>query len=604
MRIRKPENRTTAGGSTRAGTSKSENKATGILFVSIGARHARREAIELAIIRAESECRSLIVCFLDTPEIVNRTILFSEPASVAEETVRERCNELLQAISNVRTTLTLEFRRFAEYAHETTFSKYESVVRAAYEHDARFRRHVQNQTFRNLQPLLARQGIGSRTDRVTVMLAEYLLLELSLMLYVAQEGIADVYFGYEPEMGIVSALYAYKYDGLREVLSRRLRYESVGQDLVLEDITLKRYEPDFSFDHLALRVPAGTRFGILGPNGSGKTTLLKIIGGHLHHDEGRILWGDADLSELPPGQRPTATVFQDLALFPHLKAIQNVSFGVRCKRGYSKSKAEEVAREWLDRLELRDYEEARPATLSVGQQQRTAIARALAIRPAILLLDEPTSALDSVQRDELATILRDASQKGWANTIILVSHDFDFALAVCDYAAILDKGKVLAAGRMRELYLAPPTGKIAKLLGLFNVVAGHITDQLLFESSAVQVRVPAKFQRLKGTSACLLLRPDHLSLRAPSELDAAIDGMVEDVIQVGANNFMSVRTVTGLIKVDAGQFAVPVRSGDSVRVSFSVDNALFVPCESAIDTGGMNPRLGESVAVGVSQSKE
>lgn len=552
-------------------------KKTGILLVSLGAKHARPENIELAIARAEGICSTLLVCALDTAEIINRGILFGED----EDSARKHLDEIISTLESASRTcsgrIPVKFMRMSDVLLNPSFSKYESLVRLAYEEDGAFQRHVDNQTFRNLQPLLIRRGVRRRNDPRIPALAQYLLLELALIFYVSEEGVADIQLGNEPEMGVVDSVFSGKYSSFQGAFRKRIQYKTIGQDLVLEHLAFNY--STFTITDLNMSIPAGCRFGIVGPNGSGKTTVLKLIGGHLPSAKGCIYLGDLELTRQPPGQRPTATVFQDLALFPHLNVLQNIKFGAKYKRGLRTADATQLAKDWSSRLDLVDYEESAPRNLSIGCQQRVAIARALAIRPAILLLDEPTASLDSEQKQHLATILRRACQEGWASTVILVTHDFDFALKVCDYIAVFDKGRLLIIDRPTKIQSAPPTGRIAELFGFFDVLHGRLLndDTFLIEPGGLTVPVSADCQKVLDVPSCLLISPDRVRIGLGREGDTLLNGRVEDVAWTGNNLFVAIRTDVGIIRVISGAEAPRMRAGDEVQISFSSEEATVVP---------------------------
>ncbi|HVN85031.1 MAG TPA: ATP-binding cassette domain-containing protein, partial [Candidatus Binatia bacterium] len=160
-----------------------------------------------------------------------------------------------------------------------------------------------------------------------------------------------------------------------------------------------------------VQVGDGEVVAVLGPNGAGKTTLLRALAGLLPLDEGRVVLGDVILEDVaartfvPPERRPIGVVFQDYLLFPHLSALDNVAFGLRCG-GLGRSEARRRAFEWLERVGLAQQSALKPAALSGGQAQRVALARALAVGPRLLLLDEPLSALDIRTRADLRRDLR------------------------------------------------------------------------------------------------------------------------------------------------------------------------------------------------------
>lgn len=224
---------------------------------------------------------------------------------------------------------------------------------------------------------------------------------------------------------------------------------------------------------VSLSVPEGAFVSILGPSGSGKTTLLKLAGGYLAPRRGRVLLGGRDARALPPEARRIGMVFQDLALFPHLSARENVAFGPSA----AGLKGAEVASRVDDMLAATGIGPAeagrRPAGLSGGQQRRVALARALVTRPAVLLLDEPFSGLDSHLRRQMRELILKL-HKGARIATLMVTHDPAEALAASDAIVVMDRGKVVERGGPRELYDTPRTEFTARLLGPANIVEGPL----------------------------------------------------------------------------------------------------------------------------------
>ncbi len=189
-----------------------------------------------------------------------------------------------------------------------------------------------------------------------------------------------------------------------------------------------------------LEIEAGEFIVLLGPSGCGKTTRLSIIGGFLTPNEGAVLIGGKDMTHVAPKDRPTTTMFQDYALFPHMTLRDNVAFGLRM-RGISRSERNAEAMEMLDMVGLADKASRKPHELSGGQRQRVALARALAVKPDVLLLDEPLGALDLKLRrqmqDELKTI-----QRHVGTTFVHVTHDQEEAMAIADRIVVMNNGKI------------------------------------------------------------------------------------------------------------------------------------------------------------------
>jgi molybdate transport system ATP-binding protein len=225
-----------------------------------------------------------------------------------------------------------------------------------------------------------------------------------------------------------------------------------------------------------LAIAAGETVALLGPNGAGKSTLLRAIAGLTAIDAGAIRIGGVAVDDpaagifLPPERRSVGVVFQDLLLFPHLSALENVAFGLRA-RGARRDEAGRDARAWLERLGLAARASSLPSQLSGGEAQRVALARALAIEPAVLLLDEPLSALDASIRGELRRELRRDLARH-AGPHLLVTHDPIEAMAIADRLVILERGRVSQEGRAEEIVGRPRSPYVATLAGV-NLFRGR-----------------------------------------------------------------------------------------------------------------------------------
>jgi molybdate transport system ATP-binding protein len=228
-----------------------------------------------------------------------------------------------------------------------------------------------------------------------------------------------------------------------------------------------------------LEIVAGETVAVLGPNGAGKTTLLRALAGLVPLLDGRVVLGDTVLEDplrriyLPPERRSIGVVFQDYLLFPHLSALENVAFGMRC-RGLSRAAAHDRARTWLARVNLAERAAATPAELSGGQAQRVALARALAPEPALLLLDEPLSALDVGIRAELRRDLR-RLLTSFGGVRLIVTHDPLEAMVLADRLVVIEGGRVVQSGTQVEVAARPRSRYVADLVGV-NLMVGEVAD--------------------------------------------------------------------------------------------------------------------------------
>jgi spermidine/putrescine transport system ATP-binding protein len=228
----------------------------------------------------------------------------------------------------------------------------------------------------------------------------------------------------------------------------------------------QRYGTALALDRISLEIEAGEFVVLLGPSGCGKTTLLTLIGGFAEPTEGRILIGGRDMAGVAPKDRPTTTVFQDYALFPHMSLRDNVAFGLRM-RGVDRARRAAKADEMLALVGLAGRGDRRPHELSGGQRQRVALARALAVEPDVLLLDEPLGALDLKLRRQMQEELK-AIQRRVGTTFVHVTHDQEEAMAIADRIVVMNAGRIEDLGPPRAVYLHPRTLFSAGFMGEIN----------------------------------------------------------------------------------------------------------------------------------------
>jgi spermidine/putrescine transport system ATP-binding protein len=278
---------------------------------------------------------------------------------------------------------------------------------------------------------------------------------------------------------------------------------------------------------VSFKVDAGEFFSILGPSGCGKTTILRMIAGFIEPTEGRVLIGGQDMRGLGPNRRPTAMIFQSLALFPLMTVWENVAFGHEA-RGMPKAERRRRAEDLLALVALEGYVDRLPGELSGGQRQRVAIARALAVEPAVLLLDEPLSALDLKLRQHMRAELR-SLQKRTGVTFIYITHDQSEALAMSDRVAVMDGGVLQQVARPRTLYSDPATHFVARFVGEMNALPGRVVS---VEGRVARIETPlGEFRGRAGAGAragatgAIYIRPEALvpGSDGPNGLAAEVD---------------------------------------------------------------------------------
>ena len=292
-----------------------------------------------------------------------------------------------------------------------------------------------------------------------------------------------------------------------------------GDTLSLRNIT-RRFGAHAAVDDVSLEVAPGELLALVGASGSGKTTTLRIAAGYEHPDSGSVFIGDRDITRLPPQKRAFGMVFQHYALFPHMSVEQNVAFGLEA-RGVPKKTRLESARAALEGVGLGGAGGRPVQSLSGGEQQRVAVARALVIEPRALLLDEPLSNLDPVlrqsMRDDLSALLRRANVPA-----LLVTHDQEDAFAIADRVAVLRKGRLLQTGTPDELYNHPASLEVAKFVGRGTVVRCDVRgDYAVIDIDGRALSFPIRDgSPVRQGAAHAILRPEALELAAEGADDA------------------------------------------------------------------------------------
>lgn len=329
-------------------------------------------------------------------------------------------------------------------------------------------------------------------------------------------------------------------------------------------------------DHVNVSIQPGEFFSFLGPSGCGKTTILRMISGFTEPTEGMIRIGGKDMKGQRPNQRPTALIFQNLALFPLMPIWENIAFGLEV-RGVDKATRRARAEELLALVDLHDSADKMVSQLSGGQKQRVAIARALAVEPAVMLLDEPLSALDLKLRQHMRAELR-AIQKRTGVTFIYITHDQGEALAMSDRVGVMSHGKLQQVANPRDIYNNPVNGFVASFVGENNILTGKVLSaadgMASFETAIGTFRA-----RLPGPAGKLYVRPEHMVLQATPGTDNSVPVTLTEVAFEG--NFISVHAVTengtGLVAELRNDGALIPAAGTAMHMAFDARNASILP---------------------------
>ena len=358
----------------------------------------------------------------------------------------------------------------------------------------------------------------------------------------------------------------------------------MAEFLTLDRVT-KSYGHVVAVSDVSLSIKRGEFFSLLGPSGCGKTTLLRMIGGFILPDEGKVLIDGQDVTELPPNKRPTNTVFQSYAIFPHLNVRDNIAYGLRTER-VPRAELDARVAQALAMIKLEHCAEKSSTQLSGGERQRVALARALVKRPKVLLLDEPLGALDKRLRESMQVELRQL-QREVGITFVFVTHDQEEALSMSDRIAVVEKGKVLQVADPKTLYEAPCSRAVASFIGTMNLFEGRIVSvrgaAAVVDTPAlgrIEARMPDGTAHAAGSSVLVAIRPEGLSLSRTAEPARSVPCRLVSTAYFGDRSQFQVRldgtesTVAVAVPRTAGE---PLVVGETVHVSWRPDGVVLLP---------------------------
>jgi ABC-type Fe3+/spermidine/putrescine transport system ATPase subunit len=315
---------------------------------------------------------------------------------------------------------------------------------------------------------------------------------------------------------------------------------------------------------LSLAINKGKITALTGESGSGKTTLLRIIAGLENPDQGTIQLGDEDVTHLPPNKRKIGFVFQNLALFPHMRVEENIGFAIQ------KSKVEKQ-RQIIELLKLTGLEglEARyPHELSGGQQQRVALARALATEPEVLLMDEPFSNLDEALKTRVRFEIK-AIIKKLEITTVLVTHHATDAFMIADEVVILRDGVILQKGSPSEIYQQPKSQYVSDFFGSSVILIGSATAQGI-QTPFGSVKLPAPSS--SGKLIQIFIRPENITLNSKS---GNLAGVLKEKTFKGPHEILRISDASGLHQFELETEHSEFRVGDRIFFQAREDKMLL-----------------------------
>ena len=345
----------------------------------------------------------------------------------------------------------------------------------------------------------------------------------------------------------------------------------------------KRYATTTAVDAIDLDVGRGEFLTLLGPSGSGKTTTLMMVAGFTPPSEGEILVDDRPITGMAPEHRNIGVVFQNYALFPHMKVFDNVAFPLKM-RGRPPAEIRAQVGRSLDMVHLTGLGDRLPRQLSGGQQQRVALARALVFDPGLLLMDEPLGALDRNLREQMKLEIR-RIHSDVGVTVLYVTHDQEEALTMSDRIALMNRGRIAQLGTAEDLYERPASRFVASFIGESNLLEGRVESSdggaVFVHGGGVRLPLspgPRAFR--PGESCALMVRPEKIALG--SEAPDGLPGTVETVVYVGEFTRYGVRVAPEVmisVKTPNTHAVARAKPGDPVRLRWAASDAYLVPSD-------------------------
>ncbi|MBP2146436.1 molybdate transport system ATP-binding protein/molybdate/tungstate transport system ATP-binding protein [Methanofollis sp. W23] len=332
---------------------------------------------------------------------------------------------------------------------------------------------------------------------------------------------------------------------------------------------------EFVLKDATLQVNDGEYLVIIGPTGAGKTILLETLAGIYPPDSGRMVLDGRDITDAPPRERRISMVYQDYMLFPHLTVAENIEFGLRNQK-VAQPEIEQKVMDAAKFLGIDHLLHRHPETLSGGEQQRAAIARAVVMEPALLLLDEPLSALDGRTRDKLRRELR-RLHDAYGITVIHVTHNFEEVFSLADRVAVIRGGEIVQIGTPDEVFRKPNCEFVANFVGVENLFRGTcVRKDGLSEVTVEGVRMVST-ALADGTEVCVTVRPEEI-LISPRPIGSCARNQYTGTVQEIADNGATVRVTVdcgiplAVLITRQGYLEMGLAEGDTVSVAFKASS--------------------------------
>jgi len=352
--------------------------------------------------------------------------------------------------------------------------------------------------------------------------------------------------------------------------------------IVLKNVS-KHFGQVKAVDQISTEFAPGSMTTLLGPSGCGKTTLLRLISGLEAVTAGEIWFGDENVTDLSATRRDVGMVFQSYALFPHMTVARNVGYGLNVLKTDPHQIAEQVQQS-LKMVNLDGYQKRHPDELSGGQQQRVAVARAMVLKPKVLLFDEPLSNIDSKLRRSMRDDIRMLQQSSGI-TSVYVTHDQAEALAVSDEVIVMHDGWIEQQGPPKSLYHLPQTEFVANFIGESNVVDAVLENDaesqwVVFGGTRIRLpeskKLPERSGRIK-----LSLRPEMLHIKAEGTREWTLKGVIRQSAYMGPVFEYSIDTDVGSLFTRAPATDQPFRPNDKVYLTIHPEDLIIIPAVAA-----------------------
>ena len=357
--------------------------------------------------------------------------------------------------------------------------------------------------------------------------------------------------------------------------------------LLLKELTKVFGEGKSAFtavDHVSLTVQEGDLVTLLGPSGCGKTTTLRMIAGFNTPTSGEVLIDDVRMNDIPPNKRPTAMVFQNYALFPHMTVFENIAYGLEIE----KLPKEEIRRKvdaLMHQISLDGLGNRQPRQLSGGQQQRVSLARAMILEPKVLLFDEPLSNLDAKLRMSTRLEIRKLQQRVGI-TSVYVTHDQEEAMTLSDKVVIMDRGTIQQIGTPSEIYSHPKNRFVADFIGKANLLEAKVVDMtndaFTVEFCGKRITAPRWNKEIKvGDEVTVVVRPEAVIIQ-PKVNDDLLDGVITNAVYFGSQMLYEIQIPNKQIlqiEVADPQYQPQFPQGSKVSIAFKNRSLHVLPWE-------------------------